>query len=410
MSGEKIYEGILAVNKPQGVTSAGVLRHLQKHFNSSELFKPWVDAEHARRKGFGNYQRRWKYKPVNVKIGHGGTLDPLATGVLVTGIGAGTKFLKDFLSCTKTYETILLFGAETDTYDRLGKVVRRAPYEHITRDAVEKALDQFRGEIMQRPPIWSALRIQGKKLYEYAREGKQPPVSIKTRPVTVEGLEILEWYEPGTHDYKWPEEEMVAQEKAVVEEMMDKIASLPVELADEVEIDEEQIGLEEDQVSSKRKSPPPVTPGSSDAEPKKQKINSQNTSTEVEPVSQPPEETVEREEQLAFSSSPQTSSDNHNSNSQRSPAPTYSPPPAVKISLTVSSGFYVRSFAHDLGKAVGSCGLMSSLVRSRQGEFDLHPDKTLEYEDLERGEEFWGPKVQRFLEGWERKKAHEKEA
>jgi tRNA pseudouridine55 synthase len=87
--------------------------------------------------------------------------------------------------------------------------------------------------------------------------------------------------------------------------------------------------------------------------------------------------------------------------------PTYSPPPAVKISLTVSSGFYVRSFAHDLGKAVGSCGLMSSLVRSRQGEFDLHPDRTLEYEDLERGEEFWGPKVQQFLEDWEKKKARE---
>ena len=364
-----------------------------------------MDAEHARRKEFGNYRRRWRHKPVNVKIGHGGTLDPLATGVLVTGIGTGTKSLQEFLSCTKTYETVLLFGVETDTYDRLGKVVRRAPYEHITRDAVEKALDQFRGEIMQRPPIFSALRVQGKKLYEYAREGKQPPVSIKTRPVTVDSLEILEWYEPGTHEYKWPEEEMVAEEKAVMEEMMDKIASLPAELADKAEIDEEQLGLEEDQSSPsipKRKSPPPATSGSSGAEPKKQKIDSESTSTEVE--------TIGKEDQLAFSSSPQSSPSNNNnpgSNSQRSPGPTHSPPPAVKISLTVSSGFYVRSFAHDLGKAVGSCGLMSSLVRSRQGEFDLHPDRTLEYEDLERGEEFWGPKVQQFLEDWEKKKARE---
>jgi tRNA pseudouridine55 synthase len=78
--------------------------------------------------------------------------------------------------------------------------------------------------------------------------------------------------------------------------------------------------------------------------------------------------------------------------------------------MTVTSGFYVRSLAHDLGKAVGSCGLMSELVRSRQAEFDLKPENILEYKDLEQGEEVWGPKVQKFLENWESKRAAKAEA
>jgi tRNA pseudouridine55 synthase len=73
--------------------------------------------------------------------------------------------------------------------------------------------------------------------------------------------------------------------------------------------------------------------------------------------------------------------------------------------MTVSSGFYVRSLAHDLGKALGSCGLMSSLIRTRQADFELESVKVLEYKDLEAGEDVWGPKVKRFLEEWEEKRA-----
>jgi tRNA pseudouridine55 synthase len=85
-------------------------------------------------------------------------------------------------------------------------------------------------------------------------------------------------------------------------------------------------------------------------------------------------------------------------------------PAAVKISMTVTSGFYVRSLAHDLGKAVGSCALMSELVRTRQGDYELAPEKTLEYKDLEAGEEVWGPKVQGFLEKWNRDRLDKLEA
>ncbi|KAL3434910.1 pseudouridine synthase [Aspergillus tetrazonus] len=388
MSGEKIYEGVFAVHKPQGVTSADVIRKLQHHFNPSELFRPWLETERAKRNRESNFQRRRRRSQrLDVKIGHGGTLDPLATGVLVTGIGKGTKFLNDFLGCTKTYETVVIFGAETDSYDRLGKIVRRAPYEHITREAVEKALEQFRGKIMQRPPIFSALKVQGKKLYEYAREGKEPPIEIQSRPVEVTDLRIVEWYEPGTHEYTWPEEEAPADERAVAEKLLAKDDSLPIAPA-----------ADDADGSSKRKSPPAEgseddETAASNAAAKKQKVSAEGEAASAPEQTKAPE-TVE---EATVKTKPESAEELN----------PLAPPPAVKITMTVSSGFYVRSLAHDLGKALGSCGLMSALVRSRQADYTLEPDKILEYKDLDAGEEVWGPKVKGFLEEWERKRAAE---
>lgn len=382
---------IEAVHKPQGVTSADVIRKLQSHFKPSAFFKPWLDTERERLAKEHERQRQRKRRRtqnLDVKLGHGGTLDPLATGVLVIGAGYGTKFLQDFLSCTKTYDVVVLFGAETDTYDRLGKVVRRAPYGHVTREAVEKALEQFRGKIMQRPPIFSALRVQGKKLYEYAREGTLPPIEIKSRPVEVSDLRIVEWYDPGTHEYKWPEEEAPTEEKAVAENMLAKDDALPVvEPADNAE------------ASSKRKSPPAESPKADDSA-AESAVKRQRVSTEGEAAPVPSEQpnAPEAVEQPATEIKPEPS---EQSDSQ-------SPPPAVKLTMTVTSGFYVRSLAHDLGKALGSCGLMTALVRSRQGNYTLEEDQVLEYKDLDAGEEVWGPKVKRFLEKWERTRVLEK--
>lgn len=373
-----------------------MIRKLQHHFNPSELFRPWIETERARRDRESQYQRRRRRtQRLDVKIGHGGTLDPLATGVLVTGVGKGTKHLNDFLGCTKTYETVVLFGVETDTYDKLGKVVRRGPYEHITREAVEKALEQFRGSIMQRPPIFSALKVKGKKLYEYAREGKAPPIEIQARPVEVTNLEILEWYEPGTHEYKWPEEEMAGEEKTAAEQLLDKDASIPVASSAEAEEAERQ---EPGDLLTKRKSSPAaddatangadVTTSDSAPSAKKQKVSAEGDSAQVEQETSSPEVPPDSTEKQPETTPPAKPSD------------ALPPPPAVKITMTVSSGFYVRSLAHDLGKALGSCGLMSSLVRTRQAQFELHPDKVLEYKDLDAGEEVWGEKVRRFLDEW----------
>lgn len=363
-----------------------MIRTLQKHFNPSKTFKPWLEEERERRNRESGFQRkRRRHQRLEVKIGHGGTLDPLATGVLITGIGKGTKSLQDFLSCTKSYETVVTFGAETDTYDCLGKVVRRAPCEHITREAVEKALAQFRGNIMQQPPIFSALRVNGKKLYEYAREGKLPPVEIKHRPVEVLEMEIVEWFEPGTHNFQLPKEEMTGDEKAVVEKLLDQEASAPA-------VAEGQVAKELAEASStKRKSPPPadeVKDENSEA-PKKQKV-SETEAAPAAPAAPAP-------------SAPEPASVEPTEPTEQPKQPK-SQTPAVKIKMTVTSGFYVRSLAHDLGKAVGSLGLMSELVRSRQGDFELSPEKVLEYKDLDAGEEVWAPKVERFLQEWEQKR------
>lgn len=127
--------------------------------------------------------------------------------MLITGVGIGTKHLQNFLKCTKDYEAIVLFGTSTDTYDRVGKVLKRVPYEHITKEAVEKALDQFRGKFMQLPPLFSALKMDGKPLYEYAREGKEIPRNIEKRDTEVLKLELVEWMEGGSHPYKAPTDE-----------------------------------------------------------------------------------------------------------------------------------------------------------------------------------------------------------
>ncbi|KAL4887441.1 pseudouridine synthase [Aspergillus karnatakaensis] len=391
MSGEKIYEGVFAIHKPEGVSSADVLRKLQRHFNPSETFRPWLESERERRnRENSNQRKRRRTQALDVKIGHGGTLDPMATGVLVAGVGKGTKCLGDFLGCTKDYETVVLFGAETDTYDRVGKIVRRAPYEHITREAVEKALEQFRGKIMQHPPIFSALKVQGKKLYEYAREGKEPPIEIKPRPVEVMEMRIVEWYEPGTHDYKWPEEEAAVEEKAVAEKLLAKDDSLPIAAAAD--------GAD---FSSKRKSPPTDD------------VKADETNTEATPAVKKQKMSTKGDAAEAASEQTDAPGAGETAPAEEQPEPSdklkaQTQPAAVKIFMTVTSGFYVRSLAHDLGKAVGSCALMSSLIRSRQADFNLEPEKIIEYKDLDAGEEVWAPKVKTFLEEWEKKRVAEK--
>lgn len=408
MSGEKIYEGVLAVHKPQSVTSADVIRKLQSHFKPSELFRPWIEHERAERARSSSreakFSRKRRNKNVDVKIGHGGTLDPLATGVLVTGVGKGTKQLNDFLGCTKTYEAVVVFGAETDSYDRVGKIVRRGPYAHVTREGVEKALAQFRGKIMQHPPIFSALKVKGKKLYEYAREGQLPPIEIQARPVEVSNLEILEWYEPGTHEHKWPEEEAPEEEKSVAEKLLAKDDALPVAVSAEEGQPEKQVletssatkrpaESQEEEKEQPTATTTEVTPDDSIPAPKKQKVS--DDAAQDAPAEQP----------AATETTETTETSESKPESNETPQP-----PAVKITMTVSSGFYVRSLAHDLGKALGSCALMSELSRTRQADFTLDSDKILEYKDLDAGEEVWGPKVQGFLEEWEKKRERDTRA
>ena len=124
------------------------------------------------------------------KVGHTGTLDPMATGVLVISIGKATKTSEYIISSDKEYEARIKFGVLTDSYDITGEILKEEKVT-FTQDEIINALKHFTGKMTQKPPIYSALKVKGKKLYEYAREGKD--VEIKKRNIEIYKNELLEF-------------------------------------------------------------------------------------------------------------------------------------------------------------------------------------------------------------------------
>ncbi len=123
------------------------------------------------------------------KIGHTGTLDPDATGVLPVCIGKATKLCDILTDKDKVYECTMLLGVTTDTYDMSGRVLSKNSVSNITEDMAVSAIQSFVGDIMQVPPMYSAIKVNGKKLYELAREGKE--IERKPRPVSIYSIDIL---------------------------------------------------------------------------------------------------------------------------------------------------------------------------------------------------------------------------
>lgn len=128
------------------------------------------------------------------KVGHAGTLDPFASGLLILAVGRMTKEISKFVGLDKAYLAKLKLGASSDTMDRTGVIAEQKDCAPVSREAFEAALEKFRGEIDQVPPMYSAKKIGGKKLYELAREGKE----VERAPVrvTVHELELI--------SYAWP--------------------------------------------------------------------------------------------------------------------------------------------------------------------------------------------------------------
>jgi len=145
-------DGILIVDKPEDWTSHDVCAFVRNRF---------------------------KIK----KVGHAGTLDPLATGLLVLLLGKATKHSNELTACDKDYNGIMELGVKTDSHDRHGKVIDEAPWQSITFDAICEKAEPFRGDIIQVPPMVSALKYQGVRLYKLARQGRTVP--RQGRPVTV---------------------------------------------------------------------------------------------------------------------------------------------------------------------------------------------------------------------------------
>lgn len=151
--------GIISIDKPQGWTSQDVTARLRRVFNTK-------------------------------RIGHGGTLDPMATGVLPVFVGRATRGVEFFEHAGKTYEAVLRLGITTDTEDITGTVLTERE-GNIIREEFLAVLPQFRGEILQVPPMYSALKVNGQKLYDLARKGRE--VERQPRPITIHRLELLEF-------------------------------------------------------------------------------------------------------------------------------------------------------------------------------------------------------------------------
>ncbi len=137
---------------------------------------------------------RWlikqKFDLKKLKVGHAGTLDPLATGLVILCTGKATKTIESLMGQTKIYTGEFTVGDTTPSYDMETEVDKTFETSHITTELIQNTLPQFRGEIMQRPPIFSALKKEGKRLYEYARKGES--VDIPKRQVNIDSFDITQ--------------------------------------------------------------------------------------------------------------------------------------------------------------------------------------------------------------------------
>ncbi len=131
---------------------------------------------------------RKTYKIKKIKVGHAGTLDPLATGLLIICTGKFTKRIEEFMGQEKEYTGTIVLGATTPSYDLETEIDATFPTDHLSEELIHKTTAHFTGNIMQQPPVFSALKKDGKRLYEFAREGKE--VEIPSREVQVSNFEI----------------------------------------------------------------------------------------------------------------------------------------------------------------------------------------------------------------------------
>src|SRR5437773_4564122 len=156
-------DGILNINKPTGMTSHDTVAKIRKILKQK-------------------------------RVGHAGTLDPAASGVLPICIGQGTRVAEYLSESGKAYQADIVFGIVTDTYDSEGSVIRTANTSDLSLSGIEEALQHFLGPQVQLPPQYSAIKIQGQPAYKRARSGEE--LTMTARPITITSLKILAWEPP----------------------------------------------------------------------------------------------------------------------------------------------------------------------------------------------------------------------
>ncbi len=150
----------------------------------------WTSTDVVRKVKFGLQKAGYR----KLKVGHAGTLDPLATGVLLICLGKATKRVEELQAERKEYVTDIMLGATTPSFDLEHEIDQTYPYEHITREMLDTALAELTGERLQTPPVYSAKKIDGMRAYEYAREGEQ--VEMRRALINIYAMEVLEFELP----------------------------------------------------------------------------------------------------------------------------------------------------------------------------------------------------------------------
>lgn len=160
---------IIAINKPYTWTSFQIVNKIRYHLSR-------------------------KFNVKRFKVGHAGTLDPLATGVLLLCTGKATKRIEELQKQTKEYVAEIMLGATTPSYDMEHPVNETFPYGHITKEMVEEVLKSFIGDIAQRPPLFSACKVDGKRAYDLARKGSE--MQLEPKQIRIDSIDLIEYSLP----------------------------------------------------------------------------------------------------------------------------------------------------------------------------------------------------------------------
>ena len=335
--------GVFAIEKPTGISSNQFMLKIQHLFNGSQVFSKEIARattermQEYRRQTGRNPSKRKLRKVSKVKMGHGGTLDPLASGVLVIGVGSGTKKLSEYLQGTvKVYETEALFGVSTTSGDVEGEILSENSVKHLNIDDLKTIKEKFEGNLKQTPPIYAALKMDGKPLHEYARQGIPLPRAIEPRQVKIYDLTIFPDSLTKNHSYPLL--------RPLTEESKDTIKNLNANL------------LHDTLYYSK------------------EYCEKNGLSSEIANIEDPIPITEEEKKEIDVEG-----------DSYRAPL--------LHFKAKVSSGTYIRSLISDIGKAMRSSSYMVKLVRLQQKDWSLEKNNVFKLEDFTENDEFVWTKV-----------------
>lgn len=319
-----LAEGLLAVHKPLTWSSNDVVGYIRG-----------ILIRDANDRGLKDNRKRRKVPMM--KVGHGGTLDPLASGVLVLGVGGGTTRLQSYLEGGKEYIASCELGYETDTLDAEGKLVKTAPWDHVKSMAdVEAIVPKFIGKIEQVPPLYSAIRIDGKRLYELARKDsdKAEKLEIPKREVEVHDLKVGSSLEESVIRSGVVDGPRYREAAKLLEEAAEAAAAAAA-AAKVDDADGDAKGDSDDESGNK---------GKRNRRNKRKQNNNKNKKKNLFNEGTVPSIQLDSGDMEL---------------------------PRFSLSLKCGGGTYVRSLARDMGYELDTVATMTGLVRTRQGPFVL---------------------------------------